>query len=1072
MAKAVKTVGAILVVGGLALATGGAALIPALAGGGLAGALGTAIGGITAGQLITVGTILSSVGSTPKVGAGGNPTQWKIDPDAGIPFAVGRVGVAGTIVYRREFGPENMYQGVVSVLSGAGPINAFVSFSASDEAVAFDGSGKATTSQYSGELFTQTRLGTSSQTYMVQGGLKNGSTLPGWGSSHRLLGKAARMLTLAENSKGTAFPNGEPEPLDVLQGILYWDPRLDSTYPGGSGSCRLDNPATWVYGTNPIIHALKWWLGYFENGKQVGGVGISRDAIDIPAFVDAANVADANGWIISAYPTTKDDKHQVGIAMLQAGGAVYASVGGKVSCISRGAPRASLLTVNGNDTAGPVEIDTAATRVSRINTIIPRFWSEAHRWQMTAGSPVGFSGYIDQDRGNTRIRPVDYPYVPQALQAAQLAGFDIVDSREGIVGVVPFKPHMRRLKPGMAFTFTEPGFVLSGLKCLVLNREYNPADGVVKITFRSETDAKYDLALGRTTTVPPPPALTPPDPTVEAPDSGDWIITPRLPGEDGVEVPIVDVVGEVTSATATQVHFEWAPTATGPWTSLGLWPPTTTKLPIDGLQPGQIFYVAVSNVRGQNYSDRTITGPYTAPGLKAGDVIPTAPAIMDLWAGVADLEMLQASETVIREEAITRLEARSQATPNLIRNGGATLDTAYWTTLAGTGLAVVQDPVQGPIFTGNGVYASETYPLSPGQVVSLGVDAEASNGAPFASIQFLPSGTQAQFANFGPGSFTRKTSTTSTPAPSGTTGFRVIVNTAAGVESWSRVKVNAGPVATNYSDDATSAGLSATVTQQALALIDLETQQALAKFELVAAASGGQPAIFRMVSSSLGSAIALDAPFIYFGPNTVFDRDTATIQTTVGGLIRVIAWGAPFGAGSNLLEWYGPTGIGLSSMTTGNGLNGRMTTAPYVFDNVLGNGKAGGFKTWSSSPGGATAVTTVDGVLAGSAIQMKGQIGGGSLDADASQTIQISLYEEVGGSQTLVHQEIVTVTSQGVQNPDLSWAANGSVEISSPLKAATKTGTVTYRVSMARTGGSNYVAGATLTGTVIITPPA
>lgn len=644
MAKAVKTVGTILVVGGLALATAGAALIPAIAGGGLAGALGTAIGGITAGQLITVGSILSSVGATPKVGAGGSPTQWKIDPDGGIPFAVGQVGVAGTIVYRREFGPENMYQGVVSVLSGAGPINRFVSFSASDESVSFDGSGKATSSQYRDELFTQTRLGTSSQAYMVQGGLKNGATLTGWGPSHRLLGKAARMLTMAENSKGTAFPNGEPAPLDVIEGILYWDPRQDSTYPGGSGPCRLDNPATWVYGTNPIIHALKWWLGYFENGKLVGGVGMSPDAIDIASFVECANIADANGWIISGYPNTKDDKHQVGIAMLQAGGAVYASVGGKVSCISRGAPRASLLNVTGGDTAGPVEIDAAASRVGRINTIIPKFnGGAAFRYEMTAGSPVSFSGYVDQDRGNTRIRGVDYPYVPQATQAAQLAAFDIVDSREGIVGVVPFKPHMRRLKPGMAFTFSEPGFVLSGLKCLVLNREYNPADGVVKITFRSETDGKYDLALGKTTVVPPPPSLTPPDPTVAPPDPLDWVVIPRQPGEDGVEVPIIDVVGEVTSATATEMIVEWAPPPDPPppdplpepepgqppvqWSDYLDWrvayagPPTTERVSIT-MPPGQVYYLAITYRRGGNSSLRTVLpgGPFNAPGLVAADL--------------------------------------------------------------------------------------------------------------------------------------------------------------------------------------------------------------------------------------------------------------------------------------------------------------------------------------------------------------------------------------------------------------------------------------------------------------------
>lgn len=131
-----------------------------------------------------------------------------------------------------------------------------------------------------------------------------------------------------------------------------------------------------------------------------------------------------------------------------------------------------------------------------------------------------------------------------------------------------------------------------------------------------------------------------------------------------------------------------------------------------------------------------------------------------------------------------------------------------------------------------------------------------------------------------------------------------------------------------------SASLTAEVTTNTTAVINLETQQALAKYEVVAAASGGKPARLRLVSSSLGSAIALDAPYIFFGDNTTLDDTTDTLSTVIGPNVRVIAWGAPFGSSSNLLEWWGPSSIALSAMTTANGYNGRMTDSPYVFDNV------------------------------------------------------------------------------------------------------------------------------------------
>src|SRR5690606_34005421 len=146
-------------------------------------------------------------------------------------------------------------------------------------------------------------------------GLKSGVALPGWTTDHKLSGKAAFMVVMGENSKGTAFPTGEIKPLVRFRGLKVWDPRLDSTWPGGDGSCRLDDPSTWVYSANPLLWALKWALGLWEDptgkgapqvGTQVGGLGSKLAGIDVPAFIAAANIADANGWTCSAYPNTDD----------------------------------------------------------------------------------------------------------------------------------------------------------------------------------------------------------------------------------------------------------------------------------------------------------------------------------------------------------------------------------------------------------------------------------------------------------------------------------------------------------------------------------------------------------------------------------------------------------------------------------------------------------------------------------------------------------------------------------------------------------------------------------------------
>ncbi|WEK56493.1 MAG: hypothetical protein P0Y52_07960 [Candidatus Brevundimonas phytovorans] len=582
----------------------------------------------------------------PQVGAAGRTFEWTLDPDGPIPFAAGRIGVPGSAVYRKTFGPDLMYYGIPSVLSGAGPIDGFEGVRADDETVAFDATGMAITSQYAGELWYRNRLGAQPDTALVSPtGLKKGASLPGWTSAHRLSGKASYLLVMGENSKGTAYPTGEVKPIITFRGLLGWDPRRDSTYPGGSGACRLNDPSTWVYITNPILWALKWALGLWEGptGKgapqvdyQVGGIGAKLSGIDVPAFVAAANVADANAWTVGAYPTTDDDKSQVLDAFLQAGGAIYAQRAGKISCIQRASIRASIVTISAADTAGPLEIDTAASRIDRINTIRPRFWSEAHRWQLTAIDEVTAAAYQTED-GAKRTRGIDYPYVTNAKQAAQLAALQIANTREGIAGVIPLKPHLQRIRPGDAFTITEPGFVLNGVKCLCLTTDYDPATGVVRVSFVSETDGKYAFAMGQNPTPPSPPVLTPVDPTyVSPPEIDDWTIVVRPPSPAGGQLPGFDLGGIVSNDTATAIIVEHGPTAAGPWTQAYQGPPTVTKIPVDGLQPGATYYVAVQYQRNQNYSARQVYGPYTAPLL---DPSPTAPTI------VAMQDAIDAAET-------------------------------------------------------------------------------------------------------------------------------------------------------------------------------------------------------------------------------------------------------------------------------------------------------------------------------------------------------------------------------------------------------------------------------------------
>lgn len=890
---------------------------------------------------------------SPTVGASARQVEFVIDPDGPIPFAAGRVGVSGSVVHRDTFGPDLMYYGIPFVLSGAGPITAIESFMADDYPMAFDANGGAVTEPYRQELFFRSVLGFQPAPVALStpGGLKKGATLPGWTGAHKLSGKAAGLIVMAENSKGSAFPTGEIKPLIQLLGLKGWDPTLDSTYPGGDGPCRLNDASTWVTLTCPILWGLKWALGLWEGPSlkgapahdsltdhQVGGIGVRLSGVDVPALVSASNIAKANGWTVSAYPNTDDDKHQVLETFLQSGGATYAQRAGKISCISRAAPRASLVTISARDTAGPLEIDTAASRIDRINTLRPRFWSPAHRWQMTAlDGEITAASYREEDGGRTRSRGVDWPFVSDARQVGQLAALQIANTREGIAGVIPLKPHLQRIRPGDAFTITEAGFVLNGLKCLCLNTDYDPATGVVRVSFVSETDAKYPFALGQNPTPPTPQVLTPVDPRfVSPPDAGDWTVTPRPPSQGGAQQPGFDLTGFVSNSTATAIIVETGPSANGPWTQAYQGPPTVTNIPIDGLQPGATYFIAIQYQRNQNYSEREIFGPYAAPVLDPG---PSAPSIVNLQdqigaafgdifdvsgllsdartdldklgteiagarggqanlgarvaqlaqatsdgdeanallisgltartdsteADIIDLDNAVAAEAISRAESIREVVARSAHRPNLIDNPTGAAGFRSWNKEGGPNTDAINDPEVGRIFVVGSYMASRVYPASPGQKHSLSYNASPVGGG-HVRLQYITAsgateGVRAD--NTLDEKAVRRGSAAPSIAPVGTTGFRLLVVPPPGgvLPVWA-IKVNFGDVPTDFSDDYSSAVLEASVTEQTLAIIDLENNQALAGFRKIAEASGGAPAYYEFVSSSSGGYAAIAGPVV------------------------------------------------------------------------------------------------------------------------------------------------------------------------------------------------------------------
>lgn len=436
-------------------------------------------------------------------------TEFTYEPNARLAFPFGRCGYGGDIRYRVGYGPTNRWQSVFATCGASGPIKSLVSVEFDDEVTSFDGSDRATNGAHAGEMWFKFLPGDQPSAALTSptGTNAHSAPAPGWTTDHKLSGRPCFVWTGKENSKESEYRGGIPKPVLTLEGLYGWDPAV----PG----CLIDDPTTWVWLEEGGRIALNWAIGRWEGSdggsgygvpyasKPVGGIAAPLATIDTAAFVAVADIADGNGWKAAGVVYSDQNKTDVLEDMLRASGAVRSRRCGMISCVSFGAPTVSVLIATARDTAGPIEIGLAPSRLDRKNTGIPSFLSEANRWEVTpVVGTVSNPAWVTADGGRSSDG-YEYKNAPDPEQAAQLCYLEMANEREPVQGSGPFKPWMMQLEPGAAFDWDEPEYLLEEVKVRVWKRTWSPRDCTAKLDFRQETDSKYTDAFTQTGTAPP-----------------------------------------------------------------------------------------------------------------------------------------------------------------------------------------------------------------------------------------------------------------------------------------------------------------------------------------------------------------------------------------------------------------------------------------------------------------------------------------------------------------------------------------------------------------------------------------
>ncbi|MGV7119547.1 hypothetical protein [Sphingopyxis sp. 550A] len=461
-----------------------------------------------AAAVAAVATIGAQI-TAKKPPAQGSVNSITVDPNAPSPYIIGETYYGGVLRHDVGYGGkvgkvQNPYRGMVIDYSVCGPVQGLVSMHADFVTVPFSGS--AATGYYAGFMYRDYQLGATPESSALT---PQWSGMPGWGSSAKLSGKAAILWGVKFDKDGKKYTSGVPQLGAVWQGVKAYNPRLDSTYPGGSGSQRSSDRTTWAYSEWPDDHALTYALGHWYSGKKMFGVGLPIDSIDVDAFVAWGNVCRANGWKVGGVIFEPDDRWANLKRIMAAGSAEPIFSGGMLS-VKYDAPRVSLVTITPDDYSdGAYRTKGMQTWRERINTIIPKYRSADHKWEYVESDAITSSTYLDED-GEEKTDTYQIDLCQDKDQAAQLAAYKLVNGREMFPIERNLKPEFRFYKPGDMVTIDDPEGGLIEQDCVIVRRSVDPQTLAVRWVLMSETSGKHDFALGKTGTAPPTPTLLDP----------------------------------------------------------------------------------------------------------------------------------------------------------------------------------------------------------------------------------------------------------------------------------------------------------------------------------------------------------------------------------------------------------------------------------------------------------------------------------------------------------------------------------------------------------------------------------
>ena len=480
----------------------------------------------------------------------------KFNANAHIPIVYGTRKVGGNVVFLETSGTDNQYLYMAIVLS-EGEINDISAIFINDNQVTWSGDiadntsitvGSGDANFYDGaSLITcEPHFGSDSQSASTLL-----STLSSWTSNHRLRGLAYLALKFEWNQdKFGSLPSVNA----IVQGKKVYNPNLDGTVTGGSGSHRADTSSTWEYSDNPVLQLLD----YLRNERF--GMGIANSYFD-SNFADWQTATDVCDADITPYSGASAidlmDSHTVVDTSKKAidnvkdfvrGCRAYLNfTGGKYNILVESTGSASI-TLTEDNIIGGISVQSK-NKNSRYNRVIVNFTNPNKNYQSDTAQfpPVDETGLASADQHSTMKTAdgglllegrFDFSMFTSPYQAQEMAEIILRRSRSSLDISLLCDATGLDLAIGdiVNITHATPSFSAKAFR--VQGMTIN-ADHTVALQCSEHQDSFY--TFGTQVAVPAIPSTTLPNPFVVQPPASVTLSDQLIEYNDGTVIVALDV---------------------------------------------------------------------------------------------------------------------------------------------------------------------------------------------------------------------------------------------------------------------------------------------------------------------------------------------------------------------------------------------------------------------------------------------------------------------------------------------------------------------------------------------------